>query len=220
MSITSAFISTQHTHCVSTRGNVLTWLPLCPGEKMGRASVQQDPRAPGDRWCHTPALQPLEGALGSNRRPTVGLPTLRRLPHPPTIRTAGWGNDSVVLLHLPHTPRPLCGWFSFTLPKEFVGLFYFCVLQIFRLLNLSITPVQSSGTTDVWAKCASVEAAAVVPAAAGRRSRHNELSVQDQVFSSSLFRGDPATSVREVVDGKLPRFRKGVANHVFFFKPL
>lgn len=32
---------------------------------MVRSSVQQDPRAPGDRWHRTPIVQPLEGALTS-----------------------------------------------------------------------------------------------------------------------------------------------------------
>lgn len=45
--------------------NVPTGLPLCPGGMMVSSSVQQDPRAPADRWHRTATFQPLEGALTS-----------------------------------------------------------------------------------------------------------------------------------------------------------
>lgn len=52
-----------------------------------------------------------------------------------------------------------------------------------------------------------MQAAPVVPAAASRGSKHNELSVQDR-GSSIPFRGDPITSLLEVVDSKLPMLIK------------
>lgn len=54
--------TTSNTHSLSMKWNVPTRLPLCPGEMMVCSSVQQDPRAPGDRWHRTPIFQPLEGA--------------------------------------------------------------------------------------------------------------------------------------------------------------
>lgn len=73
--------------------------------------------------------------------------------------------------------------------------------------------------SDFLAKCATVEAAPVAPAAASRGSRHNEVSVQDHegevqpCQQQQPFREQPITSYPQLLDSKVPILIKNSSQH-------